>query len=236
MPRAALDRALHRAGLPALKSRLFRRETALPDGQRILYRPGDRKIIDEVYSEGAYSAAEMREDDVILDVGAHIGVFALYAARRVPKGRVICVEPAPLNRALLLENLALNGLRDVKVHDCGVAAEPGEARLYLSGDDALHSLLRSDSPSVPIRLSTIDAIAQAEGIESCGLLKLDVEGAELSALEGAARTLERTRQVLVEAGKAGEQHLRVRALLERAGFRCATRTDTPGGVVYYAWR
>lgn len=236
--RETLDRWLDRAGFFRLKSRLLRSEKRLPDGNVIAFRPDDEKIIDEVYAHGAYSRPALADGDVVIDVGAHIGVFALYAAKRNPRGRVIAVEPAPLNLELLRENLSRNRAGNVVVHAIGLSDRPGEAKLYSRGDHSMYSMAESTAGPVytVARVRTLDELAGSEGLSICHLLKIDVEKLELKVLEGAPKTLAITRQVIVEAEKEGAMHERVRALLEAAGFACEIVDDTGGGVVIFGKR
>ena len=236
--RERLDGLLDRLGFFRAKDRLSRSVRTLPDGTRLLHRPDDQVVIDEIHGKGWYSRPTIADGDTVVDAGAHIGVFAVSAAKRTPKGRVIAIEPAESNLEFLRENLRLNGLSNVAVVPCALSDRPGEGRLSAVGEHALFTLhpASPDAVSVAVRLRTLDEVFAAEGISVCALLKIDVEAAELEVLEGGREALKATRQVLLEATKEGGLDRRCAAALEAAGFSCSVAVDTPGGVVLYARR
>lgn len=126
----------------------------------------------------------LREGDTFVDVGANIGLYTLPASRIVKaSGHVIAVEPSPINRARLQENLALNGISSVNIEGCALGETPGE--LGFSDEDALaHVELTGTGPKVPVK--TFDSIAPQNEI---ALMKVDVEGFELSVFRGAIQTM-----------------------------------------------
>ncbi|MGA2344135.1 MAG: FkbM family methyltransferase, partial [Steroidobacteraceae bacterium] len=127
VPRERLDAWLGSIGFFRWKddSLVFRRELA--DGTVLMLHPDDEKIVREIHENGCYSRASVAADDVVVDVGSHVGVFCVRAARMAKSGRVIAVEPAPSNRKLLLKNIELNRLSNVRVLDCALSERPGEA-------------------------------------------------------------------------------------------------------------
>ena len=98
----------------------------------------------------------------------------------------------------------------------------------------------AESTSGPIysvtRVRTLDELLEAERLEVCHLLKIDVEKLELKVLQGGPKTLRLTRQVVIEADKENAIHEQVLALLKAAGFECSIEDETPGGIVVYARR
>ena len=127
----------------------------------------------------------LREGDTFVDVGANIGLYTLPAAAK--KARVVAVEPSARNRGRLEENLALNGLTNVKIEACALGEIEGE--MAFCDDDALaHVELAGNGPKVPVR--RLDAILPEGEI---ALLKVDVEGFELAVFQGA--------EIAMRAGK-----------------------------------
>lgn len=127
----------------------------------------------------------LREGDTFVDVGANIGLYTLPASRIVKAtGRVIAIEPSPINRARLQENLTLNSISTVHVEPCALGETPGE--LSFSDEDALaHVELAGSGPKVPVK--TFDSITPQTEI---ALMKVDVEGFELSVFRGAIQTMQ----------------------------------------------
>jgi FkbM family methyltransferase len=127
----------------------------------------------------------VRPGDVCLDIGANVGAHTLVMARLAgPSGRVIAVEPHPRMCARLRQNLDLNRLDNVIVVAAALSASDGETDLYGFGEDAFHqgssSLLPDHEVRMQIRVRSIrGAVLQREySMDSCRLLKIDVEGAE----------------------------------------------------------
>src|SRR5262249_40387594 len=122
-------------------------------------------------------------------------------------------EPTPGTRDLLLRNLAINALANVKVFSSALGAAPGSARLRVhrewSGLNTLaprdvtwnRKTLRADA-IIDVPITTLDAHAATEDLEHIDFLKIDVEGFELDVLRGARGLLRdgRVRQILLEIG------------------------------------
>lgn len=228
-----VDRLLDSSGLRRVKYDRLRQEMELPGGVRLRYRPYDRCIIEEVWSHHAYSSTPIKEGEVVVDIGAHIGAFALYASRRVgPAGRVIACEPSPDSLELLRENVARNASGRVTVFGCALADKAGTVTLYVGegvdGNPAADTLVASAGRRpVAVEARTLDALLEGEKVERIDHLKIDVEGAELQVLRGAALTLERARRVILEIHPPRASLAEVRAVLEPLGFACRPLSEKP---------
>lgn len=143
-----------------------------------------RAIIDAVVKPGA----------TVVDVGANIGAIAVYAAARVgPAGRVLAIEPADDNLAVLRENLRANRLEQIVTVIPGAAGRARESReFFLRGDlSAVNSLFPescyADVTAVSqVQVTPLDDLVQLP----VALVKIDVEGAELDVLAGMPRVLQ----------------------------------------------
>jgi FkbM family methyltransferase len=130
--------------------------------------------------------------DVLVDIGANVGFFTCLAATRGVK--VVAVEPLQDNLTCLYENLHQNGLDAVEVFPMGVSDVPGLRRLYGASTGA--SLVAGWS-AVPehyartIAVSTLDHVLRGRFEGQRMFVKMDIEGAEVFALRGAAETLAR---------------------------------------------
>jgi FkbM family methyltransferase len=190
--------------------------------------------------EQAFCARHLRPGMVAFDVGAYLGVYALHMARLVgPAGRVHAFEPSPDSHARLVEHVRLNGAGNVITNRCAVHASRAgmTMRLYEPPFESLGTLAGSDvvrggrvlTPvaAVPVETVTLDDYCARAAITRIDLLKLDAEGTELPALEGAGRLLanEAIRCVLVEVGVGFHA---VADLLERHGFRLWSVTPDGG--------
>ncbi|HVT39905.1 MAG TPA: FkbM family methyltransferase [Gemmatimonadaceae bacterium] len=147
----------------------------------------------------------------VLDIGAHYGFFSLAAALRVgSEGRVYAFEPAPATLQILRDHVRLNRLDNrMTVVPQVVGDAEGEVKFYFDGTSMSASVGRSNIEELCpqhhdvitetiVPCTTIDAFCRAQSIIP-GLIKIDVEGAELLALRGAVETLRNVRpQVLCE--------------------------------------
>ncbi|MCS7187065.1 MAG: FkbM family methyltransferase [Armatimonadota bacterium] len=142
----------------------------------------------------------VRFGDTVLDIGANIGYYTLLLSQLVGRrGTVIAVEPYPDNVHLLELNLRFNRVTNVKVMPVAVSDEIGTAEMFVSEGSNWHSLHpteRTGQRKILVPTVTIDTIvAQLE--RHVDLIRMDIEGWETKALQGAEGTLKRDRPVLV---------------------------------------
>lgn len=148
--------------------------------------------------ELSFLSGQLGAGDVVLDIGANIGLYTLTLARRVgPTGRVFAFEPEPSNCALLRKNIEQNGYHNVTIFEKAVSDRSGKCNLYLSKTHGgLHRTYQSRacSGSVVIESVRLDDIADLRDQE-VNLIKIDVEGAEPRVLAGMGALLGRSRNL-----------------------------------------
>jgi FkbM family methyltransferase len=156
-------------------------------------------VLSEEFGKDVYEMERsVKAGDTVLDVGAHIGGFTVRAARKVgPTGRVIAVEAAPTNYQLLESNLRLNDLGNVTALNVGAWREPTTLTMHLSGLSGGHSIeeryanIHESGEVAEVRVDTIDNLLAKQGVDRVDFVKMDIEGAEIEAIKGMRRTLER---------------------------------------------
>ena len=142
----------------------------------------------------------VKAGDTVLDIGGHIGLFAVVTALLVgPQGSVFSFEPTPFTRTVLKEVVELNGYSDrVEVRGEAVSSRSGETVFFDTGDaiSNANSLVKTDRSKVeiPITLVSVDDFVKERDLQ-INCLKIDVEGAELDVLTGARKTFLRQRPV-----------------------------------------
>jgi FkbM family methyltransferase len=176
----------------------------------------------------------LRADDLLLDVGANIGVYGLLAAKSTGC-KVIACEPAPDTFRTLADNVRLNRLdHGIELHNAAVGDAEGTLTLSV-GQHGLNHVVQGGGTTVPQR--RLDDII---GDRAPRALKLDVEGYEMHVLRGAPRILADPgfKVVMVEINglieRYGETVAGIRAHLQSHGFAPvaydpATRKLKPGG-------
>jgi FkbM family methyltransferase len=174
----------------------------LPSGALWLLRKDN---LGEPLLAGTFESAELafverflRPGMTMLDLGAHHGLYTLLASKRVgPRGKVIAFEPSPRERRALLLHLILNRCTNAKVQGLAVGNENTEATLFVveGTQTGCNSFRPPDvlSGTFParVRVVRIDDWLDKQRVGQIDFIKLDVEGAELEALKGASRLLER---------------------------------------------
>lgn len=195
-------------------------------------------MFQEVWRHEVYTPNRRLKPTTIVDVGANIGVFCLYAATRWPGASIHAYEPAPENATLLERNIRLNGLSCVIQHREGVAKEDGTRLLYLSKDSDSHSFWRSSAErSIAVPVVGLGTVIKSAGTRVIDVLKVDCEGAEYEFLCDQVELLSRHVRFLamechpVAAWSAPDM---LRAL-DRAGFECRHKLESWGGTLVHAW-
>jgi len=122
----------------------------------ILNSDADESVFHEIFTERDYQKIEPQIKDarsLIVDIGAHIGLFSLYASALNPNVKILSYEPEEENFKNLKENLKQNRAQNVTAKNLAVAGEEGTTTLYISEDSHNHSLdqnakgIRSSQPN-----------------------------------------------------------------------------------------
>lgn len=124
----------------------------------------------------------LKDKDIVLDVGSHIGLFCIYASQYCKNGKIYCFEPVKTNYQLLVENIENNNLKNIFCFNQAVFHNEKTVKIFLNEDDAAHSLYGTGSKFIEIETTTIKEIMNKNEISICNLLKLDCEGSEYEIL------------------------------------------------------
>jgi FkbM family methyltransferase len=148
--------------------------------------------------------SELRHSDCYFDVGAHTGFFCLIASRFVgPSGKILAIEPDPDNFVTLKANMAKNGITQITIEEAAAWSSVGQVIFERAPDISNRTQGHIASAADP-RLTRInvpavrlDDIVFSEGYSAPDLIKMDVEGSEWDALQGAERLLNETHPKLL---------------------------------------
>jgi FkbM family methyltransferase len=178
----------------------------------------------------------IRPDDTVFDIGAHLGIYSVFAANKEPSITLHSFEPLPRNATRLQQNLRLNNV-NAKVHRIALSDTNGSQTLNAWDDAVGHSmasLVESHENSVEVETRRGDTMV-ADFEEVPNVLKVDVEGAERYVIEGLSETLRESncRAIYCEIHEGripNEDSMEIITQLQNAGFETEwleidTRTD-----------
>lgn len=170
----------------------------------------------------------MSPDDTLFDIGANIGQYTIFAAKRGLK--VFAFEPESQNFALLQRNIVLNSLENATAWPLCIDTGTKISVLHLSGllpGGSCHAFDKNlnfagETRDFPHRQGSI-SVAMDELIDLCGLpdhIKIDVDGFEHRVCGGAHRCLTHAKSVLVEINSHYPEHVDLVARLQKDyGFK-----------------
>jgi FkbM family methyltransferase len=186
-------------------------------------------IFSDIWRHHEYTRAPLRfysTPRVVVDIGANVGFFTLYAATQWRDASIYAYEPAPENFATLTHNVELSRASRVCCSSRAVAAARGETKLYLKQESGWHSIWAEGAESsITVPTISLDDIAREIDGEAIDFLKLDCEGAEYAILTGCEALLSTlVRQIAMEYHEVGGHTVvELASLFERAGFAYVTK-------------
>jgi FkbM family methyltransferase len=158
-----------------------------------------------------YLSATLKADDVFMDVGANLGYFTIMFSAFVK--RIIAFEPVAMTHKYCEANIALNGLANVELYQCGLWKEDTLTSIKMDPSSLMGASITpsGDTGSVEsIRCRQLDAMVESDELTLTRLdvIKMDIEGAEVAALQGMRRTLERFKPtILMELNRPALENL-----------------------------
>ncbi len=189
------------------------RTLQMRDGTKLLIRENthDWIIVWEIFVNETYGSADghlsvlrdIREDDIVVDIGAHIGIFTIYAARKAMNGRVLAFEPDAENYGMLTRNLALNPqLGHISAFNQAIWSSEGKRNLfradgywsgghslfenwmddYSAGEGVEEQVDQTGAATIEVECTTLPRLMEANGLDRIDFLKVDCEGSEYEIL------------------------------------------------------
>ena len=150
---------------------------------------------------------KIEKNDIIIDIGAHIGIFSLYANQFCKNGKIFCYEPSTENYELLQSNISQNQIKNIFPNNFAVSQSNDSVKLYISPDNTAHSIYDSTSKSIQVKSRTLQNIFDSNKLEICDYLKLDCEGAEYEIIESLPNEyFKKIKQIYIEYHFSDSKH------------------------------
>jgi len=195
----------------------------------------DKATIDDVWINGVYEKVKSpKHGDVVIDVGAHIGIFTVKASLKVGNtGKVYAFEPAPENYSFLLKNT--KNLKNTKIYQKAVWSSEEKKKLFLySMHPGGHTLLHTLPPhqikgEVEVDTTFIDKAVTCK----VDFLKIDAESSELEILRGTTRILQMYKPFIAVETHTEHLFTEITKFLIQYGYICYPEPEWAIGVHYY---
>jgi FkbM family methyltransferase len=144
-------------------------------------------IMTEVIESYKFNRLKLKPNDVVIDIGAHIGIICLYLAKRYPAITIYAFEPVPENFEMLNHNIEANGITNVIAINRAVTGDGRRLELRVdfgtnSGGGSAYVSEKAQGKTVEAESVTLSQIFNDYRLDRCRLLKIDSEGAEYEIL------------------------------------------------------
>lgn len=207
-------------------------------GREIVAPRNSAGIFLEVFQNEVYEKFwSPQKGDIVLDVGAYVGMFTIKAAKMVgPNGLVVAIEPEPYWYSLLEENT--RGLGNVVLIKKAICDKEGYAKLFHSKTPGGDALIQAWKDYVEVETTTLDKLVERLKLPKVDFIKMDAEGVELAVLRGAKNILKGDVKLAMSSyhtfTEGGSEHPGVVNLLSGIGFKVITKRGLAGYI--YATR
>ena len=196
-------------------------------------------------NEFYFLARILKPGMTFVDVGANVGLYSLFASRKVgDNGQVLAIEPSSRECERLLRNVRVNSVSNIRLVRKAVSDSSGYADLLVAADvRSGHNTLGALTSDTPLAMTEkvpterLDAIVSQEHLSRLDIMKLDIEGAEFKALQGAAEVIERFRPILLlecadsALGHQGSSSTQVWEFLHQRQYRIYKFDPRTGAVI-----
>jgi FkbM family methyltransferase len=187
----------------------------------------------------------VREGDVVYDIGANIGFFALLCGKLTGEiGQIEAFEPNPICANACRRNMNLNGFSHVQVHEIALSNSEGNVSFtFPEHSTALGKIAKNESqgeegPAFAVRTATLDNYISGNNLRPPNLLIIDVEGHEIEVLKGAHNTIKEYRPIInCEVHWLGDAFIKYfKEMLQPLGYQLENITRQPIPKVPERWQ
>lgn len=142
------------------------------------------------------------EDSYVLDLGANIGITSIALANICKKGKVVAVEPVPITFKMLKSNIKKANLNNISLHNFAIGNKKGEISMQLRTDFLAGAFVADryqadhQHHTVKVNIECLDDIFYKFDYKRLDFIKMDLEGYELFALEGAQKIIKKFKPIV----------------------------------------
>ena len=177
------------------------------DRHKLYIDKKDTAVSQELLLSGTWEEFEtnlfknnIKPDDIVIDIGAHIGYYTLIAARLVgQKGKVYAFEPNPDTFQILKRNVKENGYKNVVLINKAISDKDSEAKLFLNksntGDHRLYDS-KDNRKFVDVSTISLDSYFRDKN-KKINLIKMDIQGSEVKAFKGGLKTIRKNKYIKI---------------------------------------
>lgn len=206
----------------------------LRDGTKIKVLDNSKElnyVFYSVFIKGEYDSMtkfKINKNDIVIDIGAHMGFFTIKAAKNAINGKVYAIEPFSAHFNILKSNIEQNGIKNVELYNEALSEKSGKLTFYYTREGELSdtSLFKINPRKISyeeeVKSISLNEFFHNEKIEMCNFMKLDCEGAEYSILMNAdIATLNKIQKIAMEWHRFAEGHdpKKLADFLSDNGFR-----------------
>jgi len=186
----------------------------------------------EIFGENSYYLELEKDDPVIVDAGANIGMTVLYYKMLFPKARIIAFEPIEANFEILKKNIEENQLENVEVYKAVVAPKSGILRIHEPvGDGAWKSGAGIIPKGWKGIQKTEEVKVEAIGIQEIlhdkiDIFKMDIEGMEYEVIRNMGSAIRQVKQFIIEAHPRKDHRIdEIKKTLVQNGYKLEVHDD-----------
>ena len=194
----------------------------------------DKFILWAVWKKKEYISNDFDVDssDTVVDIGAHIGAFSVYAAKKANRGKIYAYEACKENYALLIENIKLNKLKNITSFNVAVLDKPGVLDFFVGAKNTGGSSLFKNAwtnKKTTVSAISLEDVFVKNRLKKINFLKMDVEGAEYKIiLNSSPELLKKIDKIALEFHDDlphEHNYKELIAYLQKSGFRTEINTS-----------
>ena len=167
-------------------------------------RSSDKTVFKEIWLNHLYNqfGVKVESGDTVVDVGAHVGIFATYAAEHSKTGKVYSFEPFIENYKRLQFHKKVNNKDQIVPFNYGISGDAGTKVLYInSKNSGGNSLFKGESKKEKVKIETLTLkeFCVNQNIKTIDFLKIDCEGAEYNIFNQDHSFLKGVKKIIMES-------------------------------------